>query len=251
MLMKNRMLWGILCVFLLIGSASFGMFSENSRQGSEPVFSITHQGIELLNPAPDLESEATDGKNCVRLNNFAKNLDPYLFAGRRFDSFSGLYNNRNRYYSPKVGRFISRDSIGFRGGLNLFEYAGNNPVNFNDPFGLFWVFGGWTRYLHTDIDVSQTTTGKTWYGSRSFIWEISRFDYWEYVKEWVPEPPCFEMKQPTFGEYAKFMAISPADVGMIAGMYKSTLLEERAIYAKTFGPYGTIFRGPRLPLPEK
>jgi RHS repeat-associated protein len=35
-------------------------------------------------------------------------LTPYLYTGRRFDSFPGLYFNRHRYYSPRSGRFISK-----------------------------------------------------------------------------------------------------------------------------------------------
>jgi hypothetical protein len=37
----------------------------------------------------------------------------------------------------ELGRFISRDPIGFRGGLNLFNGAGTNPVTFTDASGLF------------------------------------------------------------------------------------------------------------------
>jgi RHS repeat-associated protein len=67
---------------------------------------------------------------------FAKVLTPYLFAGRRLDTFSGLYNSRNRYYNPTVGRFMSSDPIGFAGDGNLWAYARSNPARYTDPFGL-------------------------------------------------------------------------------------------------------------------
>lgn len=57
-------------------------------------------------------------------------------AGRYRDWTSGLYYNRNRWYDSHTGRFISEDPIRLAGGLNLYAYAGNNPVNATDPFGL-------------------------------------------------------------------------------------------------------------------
>ncbi len=49
---------------------------------------------------------------------------------------SGLTFLRNRYYDPNTGRFTQMDPIGLAGGLNLYGYAGGDPVNFSDPFGL-------------------------------------------------------------------------------------------------------------------
>jgi RHS repeat-associated protein len=49
---------------------------------------------------------------------------------------SGLLYRRNRYYDPKSGQFTQKDPIGIAGGLNLYGFAGGDPVNFSDPFGL-------------------------------------------------------------------------------------------------------------------
>ncbi len=43
---------------------------------------------------------------------------------------------RNRWYDPKTGRFLTQDPIGLAGGVNLYAYAGNDPVSHKDPFGL-------------------------------------------------------------------------------------------------------------------
>src|SRR5438093_2647087 len=50
---------------------------------------------------------------------------------------TGLLYRRNRYYDPASGRFTQEDPIGLAGGLNLYGFAGGDPVNFSDPFGLF------------------------------------------------------------------------------------------------------------------
>ncbi|GMU53255.1 MAG: hypothetical protein AMXMBFR33_24010 [Candidatus Xenobia bacterium] len=55
---------------------------------------------------------------------------------------TGLYYVRQRFYDPTLGRFISRDPIGFRGGLNRYVYARNNPINRVDPSGLAAFFYG-------------------------------------------------------------------------------------------------------------
>jgi RHS repeat-associated protein len=49
---------------------------------------------------------------------------------------SGLYLMGHRHYDPSLGRFLSRDPIGFSGGLSLFSYANNSPSSRVDPTGL-------------------------------------------------------------------------------------------------------------------
>ena len=62
--------------------------------------------------------------------------NPYLYAGRRFDDETGLYYYRFRYYNPYIGRFMSPDPLLFVDGMNVYAYVGNNPVSWNDPWGL-------------------------------------------------------------------------------------------------------------------
>ena len=45
--------------------------------------------------------------------------------------------SRARWYDPNSGRFISEDPIGFADGPNPYRYAGNNPILYVDPTGLF------------------------------------------------------------------------------------------------------------------
>jgi RHS repeat-associated protein len=48
----------------------------------------------------------------------------------------GFVYMRNRWYDPQTGQFLTQDPIGLAGGVNLYAYAGNNPIAFSDPFGL-------------------------------------------------------------------------------------------------------------------
>jgi RHS repeat-associated protein len=63
-------------------------------------------------------------------------LGIHTYTGREWDKEPGLYYYRARYYDPMEGRFIAKDSIGFRGGINLYGYVGQNPINYSDPIGL-------------------------------------------------------------------------------------------------------------------
>jgi RHS repeat-associated protein len=61
----------------------------------------------------------------------------HLFTGQQWYSDLGLYDLRNRFYSPDIGRFLQPDPIGFGGDpTNLYRYVRNNPVNWRDPSGL-------------------------------------------------------------------------------------------------------------------
>ena len=69
----------------------------------------------------------------------------HLFTGQQWYQDVGLYDLRNRFYSPDIGRFLQPDPIDFDGDpTNLYRYCGNDPVNTSDPSGLWQVaiFGG-------------------------------------------------------------------------------------------------------------
>jgi len=93
--------------------------------------------------------------------------NPYLFTGRRYDTETGLYHYRRRYYDLGIGRFVSRDPVteGTLMAMNQLKvrdfpeelqelvktplyqfgfghhylYTRNNPINYVDPYGLWYI----------------------------------------------------------------------------------------------------------------
>jgi RHS repeat-associated protein len=61
----------------------------------------------------------------------------HLFTGQLWMPATGLYDYRNRVFSPDLTRFLQPDPIGFSGDpSNLYRYCGNNAVNGVDPLGM-------------------------------------------------------------------------------------------------------------------
>ena len=95
-------------------------------------------------------------------------------AGQQYDPQTGLYYMRARFYDPVLGRFISEDPIGAGSGMNLYAYAGNDPVNLRDPSGLDYR---WTDegYCEEWADVTfhyDTRTGDVWGHTINDTWSV-------------------------------------------------------------------------------
>ena len=59
------------------------------------------------------------------------------FTGQVLDNESGLMLYRNRYYHTGLGRFITRDPIGYGAGdISLYRYVRNRTITASDPLGL-------------------------------------------------------------------------------------------------------------------
>jgi RHS repeat-associated protein len=83
------------------------------------------------------------------------------FTGHIEDAETGLTYMGARYYDPKLGRFLSADTmvgqIHEPQDLNRYSYVDNNPVNNTDPLGHFAVFAGWRKVVTwASVSVSKT-----------------------------------------------------------------------------------------------
>jgi RHS repeat-associated protein len=95
--------------------ATAAQLSENS-----------HQGFDGIKAGLCLASMKAKPNNATGM--------PGVFMAERHRI--ALCYHRARYYDPQARRFISEDPIGLEGGINLYAYVGNNPINIMDPMGL-------------------------------------------------------------------------------------------------------------------
>ena len=70
---------------------------------------------------------------------------PWRYQSKWHHSQSGLVDFGYRFYAPGLGNWMSRDPLGEAGGLNLYGYVGNDPVNMMDADGLVPVQLTWVR----------------------------------------------------------------------------------------------------------
>ena len=78
-------------------------------------------------------------------------LNPFRYRSYYYDTETGFYFLKTRYYDPETGRFTTIDDLSYLdpesiNGLNLYAYCNNNPVMLTDRYGCTawweWLIGG-------------------------------------------------------------------------------------------------------------
>src|SRR5262249_9615330 len=101
-------------------SATGSLYSLQDHVGS--IAALTDGGGNVLERQQYEPFGASNGSSFTR----------YGYAGRERESATGLLYYRARWYDAQQGRFLSEDPAGLSAGFNLYSYAGNNPILFND-----------------------------------------------------------------------------------------------------------------------
>ncbi len=68
---------------------------------------------------------------------------PHRFSTKYYDAETDLYYYGYRYYSPSLGRWISRDPIEEKGAFNIYSFCKNSPLDKLDHLGMFGYSINW------------------------------------------------------------------------------------------------------------
>ena len=61
--------------------------------------------------------------------------NPFKFSSEYHDTETGLIYYNYRYYNPETGKWLKRDPIEEEGGINIYNFINNNPINGWDHLG--------------------------------------------------------------------------------------------------------------------
>jgi RHS repeat-associated protein len=122
-----------------IGGLIFVDFPANATLSSSPFYDGNGNVLGLL---------AADGQTVTARYEYgpfgealaktgpAADLNPFRWS-TKFTDESGLVYYGYRFYNPETGRWVSRDPIGERGGMNLYGFVGNSQISRIDRLGLY------------------------------------------------------------------------------------------------------------------
>jgi RHS repeat-associated protein len=99
---------------------------------------------------------------------------PFRYTGREWDTETGLYFYRARYYDATAGRFLSEDPLAGLG--SRYAYVANNPISLVDRFGLSYQVAQSENTITVSADVILFGPGATselagaWQAYANLVW---------------------------------------------------------------------------------
>jgi RHS repeat-associated protein len=193
-------IWGIDLSNTLQGAGGVGgLLATNLRSSNDSVQSYSHtydangNTSELVNGIGEVSAHYeydVFGKVVATTSVTGATWSiPYGFSTKPWETVSELVYYGYRYYSPKLGRWMSEDPVGTRGSLNLNSQVGNSPVNFVDVLGLWEI----ERNSSEALAAAKAKKGDTWQGLADEV----KLNYSE-IEKWLtncdpstpPKPGC-------------------------------------------------------------
>jgi len=109
-----------------------GLMEYTTRRTSE-IMTYTPEGaVTIRDDHDNIVCDQSAGADPCALPHGA----PFGFNSAWTSSFSGLTYMRNRWYAAELGEFLSQDPLGPVDSFSLYAFAGFDPINKRDPFGL-------------------------------------------------------------------------------------------------------------------
>ena len=114
--------------------------------------------------------------------------NPFRFSTKFADNETDLLYYGYRYYNPSTGRWLSKDPIEEKGGLNLYDFSANDGVNHCDYFGWTWNF------KINDTGYHDPIPGVSWNGRKYFTTGLTTLTKWQVSVRLVPCPCGYKLR---------------------------------------------------------
>jgi RHS repeat-associated protein len=144
--------------------------------------------------------------------------NPYTFTGRRLDEETGLMYYYARYYSTPLGRFITRDPLGYVDGYSLYEYCTGKPFVFIDPLGLKgYVVIYYTKPAEKaferagDTFISNIKSGKKWDENCDYVIKKGVLTRQDFINAWAQIDADVKKRLKNPKKYKKEAPVNPEE----------------------------------------
>lgn len=112
--------------------------------------------VQLTNSSGTVTKDYTYDAFGVEKSASSTDTNPFRYCGEQFDSETGNYYLRSRFYSPGVGRFTQEDPV--MDGLNWYTYCAGNPITYVDPSGTTIANDGFGYSRYTEDEKNGPTS---------------------------------------------------------------------------------------------